>query len=239
MIVSDLKKQINEQIADAETFKTLLQTTFKGLQPSTAKTAMLDAMMRGWEFKDFLVKNVYAIPFNNRNTGIQEYSLVSSVDHARKVGMRSGVCGKSAPVFEEKDGKIISCSITIKRKINEYVGDYSSTVYFDEYNTGRNLWINKPRTMIAKVAEMHALRMACPEELSQMFIEEEFAQEENKIKLEDEKREDKILEDKTKLEACKNIEELKTVWATLTATSKAELKNLKEILKEQYESKKI
>ena len=27
--------------------------------------------------------------------------------------------------------------------------------------------------MIAKVAEMHALRMACPEELSQSYIEEE------------------------------------------------------------------
>ena len=29
--------------------------------------------------------------------------------------------------------------------------------------------------MIAKVAEMHALRMACPEEMRQQYVEEEFA----------------------------------------------------------------
>lgn len=28
--------------------------------------------------------------------------------------------------------------------------------------------------MIAKVAEMHALRMACPEEMRQQYVEEEF-----------------------------------------------------------------
>ena len=69
-----------------------------------------------------------------------------------------------------------------QKKIDDYVGDYSATVFFSEYyKTGKNgkpsLWDTKPRTMIAKVAEMHALRMACPEELSKAYIEEDYDQE--------------------------------------------------------------
>ena len=124
--------------------------------------------MRGFEFKDFLDKNIYAVPFGG------SYSLITSIDYARKVGMRSGVVGKSAPVYQEQDGKIISCSVTIKKEIKGLIGDFTSLVFFDEYNTGRNQWASKPRTMIAKVAEMHALRMACPEELSQAYSEEEY-----------------------------------------------------------------
>lgn len=167
-----IKEEINKQIADKEVFGTLLQTTFKGLEGSLAKRAMLEGMMRGFTFKDFLEKNVYAIPFK------QTYSLVSSIDYARKIGMRSGVVGVSAPQYVFEDNKIISCTVTIKRKVGEYVGEYSATVFFDEYNTGFNLWKSKPKTMIAKVAEMHALRKACPEELSQIYVEEDFQKEE-------------------------------------------------------------
>lgn len=45
-----------------------------------------------------------------------------------------------------------------------YHKDFTVPVYqeadFSEYNTGRNLWISKPRTMIKKVAESMALRKA-------------------------------------------------------------------------------
>ena len=97
--------------------------------------------------------------------------------------MRSNIVGKKAPEFEiGEDKKIISCTVTVQRKIDGYVGDFTATVYFDEYyKAGRNgypsLWNSKPRTMISKVAEMHALRMACPEELSQSYIEEEIEAE--------------------------------------------------------------
>jgi len=37
---------------------------------------------------------------------------------------------------------------------------FSVEVYASEYSTGRNLWKDKPRTMIQKVAEAHALRRA-------------------------------------------------------------------------------
>ncbi len=228
LTISELKKEINTQIQDQETLKTLLVTTFKGLEAETAKRAMLEGMMRGFSFTDFLQKNVYAIPFG------KEYSLVTSIDCARKIGMKSGIVGKSAPTFEEKDGKIISCTVTVKKKVGDYIGEFTATVYFNEYNTGRNQWHSKPRTMIAKVAEMHALRMACPEEAAKMYLEEEYDKE-HIIEAEVVN----IEEHKAKLENCKNMDELKTVWASLPAQAKKELETIKQNLKTKYENPKI
>ncbi len=179
-----LKDEINKQIADKEVFGALLTTTFKGLEAQVAKRAMLEGVMRGFSLKDFLEKNIYAIPFRDG------YTLVNSIDYARKTGMRSGVVGVSAPTYtyEEVDGKkkVESCTITVKRKIESYIGEYTATVFFDEYYkegktwSGKytpSMWDNKPRTMIAKVAEMHALRKACPEELAQVYVEEDFQKE--------------------------------------------------------------
>lgn len=233
MDIQLLKTEINTQLQNTETLNTLLATTFKGLNQDSAKRAMLEAMMRGFEFKDFLQKNIYAVPFGGN------YSLVTSVDYARKIGMRSGVVGKSAPTYEEKEGKLVSCTITVKRKIGDYVGDYSATVYFDEYNTGRNQWASKPRTMIAKVAEMHALRMACPEELSQAYVEEEHAQDLAQVELKEEKKEIVVNDSKAKLDATTSLEELGKVWADLPAESKTALKELKNDLKKKYENPKV
>lgn len=168
-----INKEISVELAKEEVRRALLATTFKGLNELSMRQALMEGMIRGFAFQDFLEKKVYAIPFKDG------YSLVTSIDYSRSIGMRSGVVGKDAPIFEtDPNGKVVSCTVTIKRKIDEYVGDFTATVFFDEYyKAGRNgypsLWDQKPRTMIAKVAEMHALRMACPEELDKAYVEEE------------------------------------------------------------------
>lgn len=166
--IQKYNKEIVAELANQGVKQALLATTFKGLSETSMRKAALEGMIRGFTFKDFLEKNVYAIPFK------EGYSLITSIDYIRKVAMRSGMCGKTKPEFQEGDnGKVISCTITVKRKIEDYIGEYSATVYFDEYTTTKNLWATKPRTMIAKVAEMHALRSAFPEQMAQQFIEEE------------------------------------------------------------------
>lgn len=169
-LIAQLNNELNKQLTDASVVRALLATTFKGFKnEKLVRQACLEAMMRGYSFEDLLNKKVYAIPYGNG------YNLVQSIADARAVAMKGGQVGKSAPIFEDDDeGRIKTCTITIKRKVNEYVGDYTATVYFDEYNTGKNNWAKMPRTMIAKVAEMHALRMAFPEELAQSYVEEEF-----------------------------------------------------------------
>lgn len=173
---------VNDEIAielgDQKTRQTLLATTFKGFTPILMHQAILEGMLRGFTFRNFLQKDVFAQLFNSRDG--QTYSLITSIGHARKIGQKSGCCGKSEPTYEMEtespSGKqhILTCSVTVKKLIGSYVGDYTAKVYFDEYNTGKNTWLSKPRTMIAKVAEMHALRSAFPEELDKVYVEEEF-----------------------------------------------------------------
>lgn len=223
----EIQKEVGRELANKQTFELLLKTTFKGLAPAAMPQAIMEGMIRGYDFKDFLEKNIYAIPFRDG------YSLITSIDHARKIGMRSGVVGKSAPQYQvEKDGKIVSCQITVKRRAGKDVGEFTALVFFDEYTTGRNLWTTKPRTMIAKVAEMHALRMACPEELSQAYVEEEM-QSEIKVVL----AKPDASAYKKKLEEVKSLEELKEAWAGLPGEIKAELEPLKDELKKKFEPK--
>lgn len=166
-------QEMKNELASPEIVKTLLATTFKGLSEQSMKQAMLDGMIQGHTIQDFFKKDVYAIPFG------QGYSLVTSISYNRKVGMRSGVVGVSKPDYTyDDDGKLIDCSITVSRRFPDgFVGDFTATVDFKEYNTGKNQWATKPKTMIAKVAEMHALRKACPEELSLNYTEEEMERE--------------------------------------------------------------
>lgn len=223
--IIEIQSEIKKELANKDVLNALVATTFKGLKNPQVYLAIQEGMMRGFEFKDFLEKNVYAIPFK------ETYSLVTSVDYARKVGMRSGVVGKSAPTYEENEKGIVSCEVTIKRKVGETIGDYTAKVYFSEYSTGRNLWTAKPRTMIAKVAEMHALRMACPEQLSHSYTEEEVQKE---AVTEIPKIDVSVC--KTKLEATKSLDELKVVWSALPIQAKNELATLKEELKKKYEN---
>ena len=219
--IVDLKKEIDKQVADQATINTLLATTFKGLSVENVKPAILEGRLRGFSFQDFLEKNIYAIPYGTK------YSLVTSIDWARKIGMRSGVTGKSAPSFTTSaDGKKVeSCTVTVEKTTNGVVGKFTATVYFDEYTTGQNLWTKKPRTMIAKVAEMHALRMACPEELSQAYVEEERVSEVKNVPVID------ISGFETKLREAKTLEELQTAWANMPYEAKQKLEAVKEEMK--------
>lgn len=219
--VALIKEEINKQLGDAETLKSLLDTTFKGLEAATMKRALLEGMIRGFSFQDFLEKNVYAIPYGST------YSLVTSIDYSRKIGAKSGIVGMDAPVYKMDGDRIVSCSVTVKKRFPDgYVGDFTAEPDFKEYSTGKNLWASKPRTMIAKVAEMHALRKACPEELAQSYVEEEIQKETTK---------DTIAIDITGYESalrgCKTLEELERVWADMHGDAKGRLKDIMEEVK--------
>lgn len=161
--------ELNRELSDPSAVKALVTTIFKDFTPELAKQACLEAMIRGYSFSDIVKKKIYAIKFGSG------YTLVQSIADVRSVAMKSGHVGTNEPIYKEDEkGRIISCSVTVKRKIGDYIGDYTATVYFVEYDKKKDNWVTKPRTMISKVAEMHALRKAFPEELSETYIEEEF-----------------------------------------------------------------
>lgn len=240
--LTTITKEVDAQVQNAEVRESLLATVFKGFQAPVMKKAIMEGMIRGFEFKDFLEKNIYAIPYG------QGYSLVTSVDYARKIAMRSGIAGIGEPVYEEDEkGNIQTCTVTVKRVVSGHLAEFTAKVYFNEYYAGnRNpdgsikktangpkketLWDTKPRTMIAKVAEMHALRKACPEELSQAYVEEEMIKETTK-----EAQGFNISPYKEKLEVVKNLEQLRTTWSALPGQAKKELEGLKNEIKKKFE----
>ena len=232
---------INRQLADPKVATALLETTFKNLTPDNMKKAIMEGMIRGFTFKDFLEKNIYAIKYGNG------YSLVTSIDNNRKIGMKSGIIGTDAPIYEMTEEKTASgipkpesCTITVKRMINGHVGEFTAQVYFDEYyKEGKtfdgkytpSMWDMKPRTMIAKVAEMHALRKACPEELAQSYLEEELAK--------DKPIEAPVIDvdaHKRRFDDVTSLKDLETVWITLPPQLKSdpEFFQLKEELKAKF-----
>lgn len=222
--ITIIQSDINRQLKDPAVAKSLLETTFKGLSEMNMKKAIVEGVIRGFDFKDFLEKNVYAIKYGDG------YALVTSIDHNRKIGAKSGIVGTEAPVYTMTTErtpagipKPESATVTVHKKTGEYVGDYTATVYFDEYyKEGKSwdgeykpsMWDTKPRTMIAKVAEMHALRKACPEELAQSYVEEEFRDDKKETAPFD------VEPHRNRLNEVKTLDELKTVWASMPIQAK-------------------
>ena len=56
-----------------------------------------------------------------------------------------------------EDGELIGWCRVYRKDMSH---PFEVEVYASEYSTGKNLWRDKPRTMIQKVAEAHALRRA-------------------------------------------------------------------------------
>lgn len=213
-----VNEEITKNFSNQETASALLSTTFKGLTAPVAKEAMLNGMLQGFTFENFLKKDVYAIGYGN------SYSLVTSIDWSRKTASRAGLAGKDAPIYQFDDkGNVMSCSITVYKIVDGVRCPFTALVFFKEYTTGKNLWASKPMTMIAKVAEMHALRMAFPEELSQAYVEEEVTP----TKVESTPTALNVEEYKAKLDVAKTIEEMRDIWGTfpLSVKSNEELIN--------------
>lgn len=220
-IVEKINQEVARQLGNKETMAVLISNTFKKLNEVQVRSAVIEGMIRGFKFEDFLKKDVYAIPYG------QGYSLVTGIDYNRKIGQKSGIVGTLPPVYKEvvnQDGttKLISCSVTVKKQFeNGHIGDFTAEVYFDEYykkgstyngKYTESMWDLKPRTMIAKVAEMHALRKTCPEELGNSYVEEEMQKPiqvvaEPVLDLEALKK---------RIEANVTIEDLKAVWVTFS-----------------------
>ena len=105
---------------------------------------------------------------NNPGTiviGIDGFRLKASKT-GKHVGTKRGVT--------REDGKIVSAWAEVYRA--DWDHPAREEVPFVEYNTGKGNWAKMPETMIKKVAEVAALRMAFPDELGGLYSAEEMDQ---------------------------------------------------------------
>lgn len=147
---------------------------------------------------DPFMKQIYAVPRKFRKpdgsygnsitiqTGIDGYRLIAERTERYAPGPE--------PTYVHDDkGNLISATAYIKKQTKDGTWHtVSASAYLDEYmqtfadrQTGEKkptgLWINMPKTMLAKCAEAQALRKAFPAEMSGVYTKEEMQQAEIEV----------------------------------------------------------
>lgn len=108
--------------------------------------------------------------------GANPGSIVVGIEGVRLISERTGKkAGVNRGVIKDASGNLIGAWCEVHRK--DWPKPAREEVPFAEYNTGSGNWKKMPETMIKKVAEAAALRMAFPDVLGGVYIEEEMDQE--------------------------------------------------------------
>lgn len=152
----------------------LIRTQFA--KDATPQEFELFLMMAYRTKLDPLMKQLYFIKYGQGDRA--NVSYVTSIDGYRIIANRTGVfAGVDLPQYEyDKTGRVTHCAITVYKLVQNQRMGFGAKVKFAEYNTNKNNWSKMPETMIAKVAEAHALRKAFPNDLSGVYTQDEMDQ---------------------------------------------------------------
>ncbi len=112
------------------------------------------------------LREIYAVTYKDKYGNVQA-SVITGYEVYIKRAMRTGLVQnwKAWTEGNKNDGTLKGC---IKIKRADWTEPFYMEVYIDEYDTGRNLWVTKPRTMIEKVAIAQGFRRCFPEEMGGM-----------------------------------------------------------------------
>lgn len=122
---------------------------------------------------DPLMKQLYFIKYAGK------VAYITSIDGYRIIAHRTNdFAGIDEPKFgiDPVSKRLSHCTITVYKLVQGVRCGFSATVKFSEYSTNQNNWTKMPETMIAKVAEAHALRKAFPNDLQGLYIQDEMDQ---------------------------------------------------------------
>lgn len=113
-------------------------------------------------------RQIYAVPYTNKETGSITWTTIIGVEGFIWIAESTGQYGgHTKPEYEFKqDGSPLSCTIGVHKIVQGVPSTSYQTVYFDEYYAPKKnkrgeeygLWVEKPLTMLKKVALVHALR---------------------------------------------------------------------------------
>lgn len=119
---------------------------------------------------------IYFVKFGN-NPGSIIVGLEGFRAKAHRTGQLNGI--KRGKITDD-DGNLVGAWADVYRK--DCLHPFHEEVALHEYaDTRKPIWKNMPETMIKKVAEVAALRMAFPDDLGGVYIAEEFHKAEKDI----------------------------------------------------------
>lgn len=148
-----------------EQMELITQTIAKGATPNELKLFLYRCKQYGLD--PLKVGQVHFIKY-----GANPGSVVIGIDGFRAIAARTNkVSGIRRGVIKDEKGKLVGAWAEVHRK--DWTHPAREEVPFSEYDTGRGTWSEMPETMIKKVAECAALRMAFPDNLGGMYSIEE------------------------------------------------------------------
>lgn len=130
---------------------------------------------------DPFARQIYAVKRWNSDVGGYVMVPQTGIDGYRLIAERTGnyAPGKDTSYEYGPDGKIISATAYIQKKVGDQWFEVAGTARLEEYQVKKKdgtptaMWLDKPHVMLGKCAEALALRRAFPAELSGVYVEEE------------------------------------------------------------------
>lgn len=113
--------------------------------------------------------------------GTNPGTVVIGIDGFRSKAARTGKLQGIKRGVIRVDGKLEGAWAEVTRE--GWTHPAREEVSFAEYTTDKNNWADMPETMIKKVAEAAALRMAFPDELSGLYAAEEMEKQADRLPL--------------------------------------------------------
>lgn len=115
-------------------------------------------------------KEIYFVKY-----GTTPGTIIVGIDGFRKIAHRSGkLSGIERGIIRNDDGICVAAWAKVYR--SDWTHPAYETISRQEYDTGKNNWSKMPETMLKKVAEASALRMAFPNELGEVYEQSEMDQ---------------------------------------------------------------
>ncbi len=101
-----------------------------------------------------------------------------------------------------------------------------------EYNTGKSLWVNKPDTMIRKVSESQAIRMAIPTMFNGTYSDSEIWEDKTPVM----KKKRDMYNEITEIDTPEQIEEVKNIYENNSSFNDNEVivSDVLQLVKDKY-----
>ncbi len=158
----------------AEELDVIKTTMAKGATDAELKVFLMTCTKHNL---DPIRRQIFLVKRWNAKNQREEATIQIGIDGFRAIAERTGVyAGNDEPAYEENDGKPVKASVTVYKLVKGQRMPFTATARWTEYYPGDKqgfMWKSKPYLMLGKCAEALALRKAFPEDIGDLYIEEE------------------------------------------------------------------
>ncbi len=151
---------------------------------------------------DPFARQIHAVKRWNSDVGGFVMVPQTGIDGYRLIAERTGryAPGKNTEYAYKENGSLLSATAFIMKKVDDKWFEVSASAHYDEYVQTKKggepnvFWKTKSHIMLGKCAEALALRKAFPAELSGLYSQEEFMEDQPVEKAPDEPRKPQVAE---------------------------------------------